>query len=55
MVAGMLKWRNGRTIFQSMLFSMPATIHAKNWLSIKNRGDLQTSWIGLDHSPIHFF
>ena len=54
MVAGMPKWRNGRTIFQNMLFGMPATIHAKNWLSIKNRGDLQTAYIGLAHSPIDF-
>ena len=41
--------------FQKMLFGMPATIHAKNWLSIKSRGDLKTTWIGLAHSLIHFF
>ena len=37
------------------LFGMPATIHAKKWLSIKSRGDLKTAWIGLAHSLIHFF
>ena len=55
MVAGMPEWRNGRTFFQNMLFGMPATIHAKNWLSLKNMGDSQTAWIGLAHSPIHFY
>jgi hypothetical protein len=33
---------------------MPVTIHAKNWLSIKNRADLKTAWIGLAHRLIHF-
>jgi hypothetical protein len=43
MVAGMPKRRNGRTVFQNMSFGMPATIHAKNWLSIKKRCDLETA------------
>jgi hypothetical protein len=33
---------------------MPATIRAKNWLSIKSRGDLKTEWICLAHSLIKF-
>ena len=37
------------TFFQKMHFSMPAVI------SIKSMGDLETAWIGLAHSLIHFF
>jgi hypothetical protein len=55
MVAGMPKWRILFNLFQKMLFGMPATIHAKKCLSIKSRGDLETAWIGLAHSLIHFF
>ena len=32
---------------------MPATIRAKNSLSIKSWGDLKTAWIGLTHGVIH--
>jgi hypothetical protein len=42
-------------IFQKMLFSMPVNIHAKNCLSIKSRGDLKSTWIGLAHSLLHIF
>jgi hypothetical protein len=38
-----------------MLFGMPTTIHAKSFLSIKTRGDLETARTALAHSLIRFF
>ena len=55
LVAGMPKPWNWRNYFQKMLFGMPATIHAKLFLSIKSRGDLERAWTALVHGLIHFF
>ena len=54
LVAGMPKPWNWRNYFQKMLFGMPATIHAKLFLSIKSRGDLERAWTALVHGLIHF-
>ena len=50
----MPRWKNQIIFSSNMLFGMPATMGAKNWLQIKSWGVLLTACIEVAHRLIHF-